>query len=221
MDTHRTYIPAAGQHWALPFYDPLVRLLGGNSARETLVEHAALARGERVLEIGSGTGALLMMIKRRHPGVSVTGLDPDPRALRRARQKADAASIPIRLDRGVSDALPYANASFDCVFSCFMFHHLEDVGEKQRTLREIARVLRRGGRLALLDFAPPDSNQAGLLSRWLHSSHLLKDNTEARVLSLIGSAGFADGRAIGRSKLAGVLHTAYYHAVVPEEANRA
>jgi ubiquinone/menaquinone biosynthesis C-methylase UbiE len=221
MEAHRTYVPAAGHDWTLPFYDPVVRLLGGNAARGALVKRAGLQPGERVLEVGSGTGTLLVMIKRQHPYVSVTGLDPDARALGRARQKADAASVPIQLDRGFSDALPYANGSFDCVFSCFMFHHLKDIDEKQRTLREIRRVLKRGGRLALLDFAPPDSHQKGLLSRWLHSSHFLEDNTESRILSLIDLAGFADVRTARRSKLAGVFYTAYYQANVPEEEIRA
>jgi hypothetical protein len=74
-EVYRTYIPAAGHDWTLPFYDPLVRLLGGNSARAALVKQAALKAGEGVLEIGSGTGTLLAMIKRQHPDVTVTGLD--------------------------------------------------------------------------------------------------------------------------------------------------
>jgi ubiquinone/menaquinone biosynthesis C-methylase UbiE len=221
MEAHRTYIPAAGHDWSLPLYDPLVKLLGGDAARRALVQQAALEPGERVLEIGSGTGALLMLIRRLHPDVTVTGLDPDPRVLARARRKADRASMPIQLDRGFSDALPYTDRSFDCVFSCFMFHHLKDVDEKRRTLQEIRRVLERGGRLSLLDFAPPDSNGNSLLTRWLHSSDLLEDNTESRMLSLIRSAGLVDTRIVRRAKLAGMFHTAYYQAAVPEEEIRA
>jgi ubiquinone/menaquinone biosynthesis C-methylase UbiE len=216
-EVYRTYIPAAGHDWTLPLYDPLVRLLGGNSARAALVKQAALQAGERVLEIGSGTGTLLMMIKRQHPDVTVTGLDPDPRALARARRKADAASMLIQLDRGFSDALPYPSGSFDCVFSCFMFHHLEQINDKEQTLREIRRVLKSRGRLALLDFAPPTVNHSGLLAHWMHSSHLLRDNSESRMLSLIDAAGFVGGQTVRQSKLAGIFHTAYYQATVPEE----
>ena len=53
MEAHRTYIPAAGHDWTLPCYDPLVKLLGGNSARAALVNQAELQPAERVLEIGS------------------------------------------------------------------------------------------------------------------------------------------------------------------------
>jgi hypothetical protein len=49
MEAHRSYIPAAGHDWTLPFYDPLVKLLGGNSARAALVNQAELQPAERVL----------------------------------------------------------------------------------------------------------------------------------------------------------------------------
>jgi ubiquinone/menaquinone biosynthesis C-methylase UbiE len=198
-----------------------VALLGGNRARGALIAQAQLEAGERVLEIGSGTGTLLVMVKRLHPDARVTGLDPDPKALDRARRKATAASLPIQLDQGFADALPYANGSFDCVLSCFMFHHLRGVDEKRRSLRELRRVLRCGGRLVLLDFAPPDAGHDGGVKWLLHSSRLLEDNTESRLLSLIGSAGFIDGRAVHRSKLGGLFRTVYYRAAVPEEGSRA
>jgi len=78
MDAQRTYLPAAGRGWALPLYDPLVKLLGGDAARKVLIEQAALSPGLRILDIGCGTGTMAVMIKRLHPNVSVVGLDPDP-----------------------------------------------------------------------------------------------------------------------------------------------
>src|SRR5262245_1667398 len=165
--SERPYLPAAGHDWTLPFYDPFVKLLGGDAARSVLIEQADLQPAHRVLEIGCGTGTLLVQIKQMHPAVDVTGLDPDPKALARAKRKADAASLMVHLDRGFSDALPYADGSFDRVFSCFMFHHLNDVDDKQRTLREARRVLERGGRVQLLDFTPFEPDKHGALLRWL------------------------------------------------------
>lgn len=211
-DGQRHYIPAAGHDWRLPLYDPFVKLMGGDSARRALVAQAGLQPADRVLEVGCGTGTLLMQIKREHPRVEVTGLDPDVKALARARRKADRASVSIQLDRGFSDALPYPDASFDRVFSCFMFHHLEKADEKQRTLREIRRVLKPGGRLELLDFTGPDSQERRGLARWLHSGHLLRDNAEDRVLSLMREAGFGTSTALGRGRMFFVLHTTYYQA---------
>src|SRR5919108_839270 len=164
----KTYLPAAGHDWLLPLYDPLVKLLGGDVARRTLLNHALIRSGHRVLDIGCGTGTLVVLIKRLHPDVDVIGLDPDPKALARARRKAERAGLSIQFNQGFSDELPYAEASFDRVFSSFMLHHLEAI-EKENTLREVRRVLKPGGSLPLLDFATSESTGAGILTRWLHS----------------------------------------------------
>lgn len=214
-DVQRSYVPAAGQHWSLPFYDPVVKLLGGDAARRVLIDQAELQPGYRVLEIGCGTGSLLLSIKRRDPRIDVTGLDPDPKALARAKRKADAASVTVRLDRGFSDALPYSDASFDRVFSCFMFHHLNGPEEKQRTLREIGRVLKPGARLHLLDFAQAGSHPHGGIARWLHSHERMSDNTEQRILSFMEEAGLASPVMTRRAKMFIVLDIAYYQALAP------
>jgi ubiquinone/menaquinone biosynthesis C-methylase UbiE len=210
----RTYLPAAGRDWALPLYDPIVRLLGGDAARRVLVEQAELEPGHRVLEIGCGTGSLLMRIAHEQPGVALTGLDPDPKALERAKAKADAASAQVRLDRGFSDALPYPDASFNRVFSCFMFHHLDGADEKLRTLREVRRVLEPGGQLHLLDFAEREAHGASL-ARWLHSNHRLEDNTDARLHAFMNDAGLVAPTLVRRAKLFFVSRVAYFRAFAP------
>lgn len=211
-DARRTYLPAAGHDWGLPLYDPLVKLLGGDAARRVLVEQAALQPGDRILEVGCGTGSLLMQIARTRPSVDITGLDPDPKALARAKRKADAASVAIRLDRGFADALPYADASFDRVFSCFMFHHLTDADEKVRALREIRRVLKPGGRLQLVDFAHDESRKTRGPVRWVHRHHHLADNTDARVMSFISEAGLVEPVLLRRATMFFVMGLAYYQA---------
>jgi len=99
-ESRRTYIPAAGHDWALPLYDPIVKLFGGVRARKALLDHAAIHPGYRVLDIGCGTGDLVTLIKRLHSDVDVVGLDPDPKALARARRKAERAAVTIQLDQG-------------------------------------------------------------------------------------------------------------------------
>ncbi|HET9532222.1 MAG TPA: class I SAM-dependent methyltransferase, partial [Blastocatellia bacterium] len=177
MEDSRTYLPAAGHDWMLPLYDPVVKLLGGDAARRTLLEQAVIRPGHRVLDIGCGTGTLVTLIKRLHPEVEVVGLDPDPKALARARLKSERTGASVQFDQGYADELPYADASFDRVLSSFMFHHLQrDV--KEGTLREVRRVLKPGGSLHLLDFAGPEAGTEGLLVRLFHSSHQLRDNSE-------------------------------------------
>jgi ubiquinone/menaquinone biosynthesis C-methylase UbiE len=209
----RTYLPAAGRDWTLPLYDPFVRLLGGDAARAALLEQGALRAGHRVLDIGCGTGTLAVLIKRRYPEVEVVGIDPDPKALARAASKARRAALSIQLDRGFADELPYAEGSFDRVFSSFMLHHVEG-DAKAATLREVRRVLKPGARLHLLDFATSDSHTSGRMSRWLHSSHRLQENSDERILRLMRQADLLDPRRVAtRSGVLGDM--GYYQASAP------
>jgi ubiquinone/menaquinone biosynthesis C-methylase UbiE len=207
----RAYVPAAGYDLFLPLYDPIVKLLGGDRARKQLVDQAAIRSGNRVLEVGCGTGSLLLAIKHAHPDVEVVGLDPDPKALTRAKGKADAEGVTIELDRGFSDALPYPPASFDRVLSSLMFHHLP-AEEKESMLTEVRRVLKAGGTFHMLDLAGPDA-PGGFLSRVFHSGHALKDNSADRIVTLMSRAGFANAEVSGRGWMF-VTAITYYRAHV-------
>jgi ubiquinone/menaquinone biosynthesis C-methylase UbiE len=209
-ESTRTYLPAAGHDWSLPLYDPIVKLLGGDKARRVLVDQAALQPGHRVLDIGCGTGTLAVLIKREHPDVAIIGIDPDPKALARARRKAARAGVSIQFDQGFGDELPYADASFDRVISSFMFHHLP-AEEKLNTLRAIHRVLKPAGQIHMVDFERSESGAHGFLARLFHANERMKDNSENRVLSLMSQAGFRDPRKTGeRTMFSGQI--AYFQA---------
>ena len=98
---------------------------------------------------------------------------------------------------GFADALPFADASFDRIFSSFMFHHL-DGDVKRGALREAARVLHPGGSLHLLDFGGSGDHSHGLLGWLFHRSEQLRDNLEGRIPGLIEEAGFEDVAQLGR-----------------------
>jgi len=209
----RSFIPAAGHDWLLPLYDPVQKLLGGDAARRELVDRADLRPGQRVLDIGCGTGSLAVLIKRLHPEVEVVGLDPDPKAMARAGRKAARAGVAVRFDQGFSDELPYPEASFDRAFSSFMLHHLA-TDEKERTLREVRRVLAPGGSLHLLDFGGAQARPGGLLARLLHVAEHLRDNFGGRIPALMGEAGLEDAHQVGeRGTLLGRI--AWFQARAP------
>jgi ubiquinone/menaquinone biosynthesis C-methylase UbiE len=148
----RSYIPAAGHDAALPLYDPLVQLFGGSRRRQILIDRAELRAGQRVLDIGCGTGSLAIALKRAQPELQVAGVDPDPNALELSRRKAARAGVQIQFERGFGGALPFPDASFARVFSSFMLHHLEPDAQLQ-LLKEALRVLEPGGSFHLVDFA--------------------------------------------------------------------
>jgi ubiquinone/menaquinone biosynthesis C-methylase UbiE len=208
----RAYLPAAGHDFFLPLYDAVAKLLGADRARQKLLDEARLRPGQKVLDIGSGTGTFAVLLKQRHPAVEVIGLDPDPKALARARGKAERARLSIRFDQGFADAVAYPAATFDVVFSSFMFHHLE-ADNREKTLQEVCRVLRPGGTFYLLDFEAPDSGSGHGLIRLFHASDHLRDNSENRILTLLGRAGFRHGTKIWtRPVLLGFGRAGYYRA---------
>ena len=205
--TGRRYLPAASHDALLPVYDPIMTLLGFTAALAPLLAQAELQPGFRVLDIGCGTGTLAVLVARDHPQVSIGGIDPDPRALARAARKTRRAGVAVHFDRGFGDALPYADASFERVFSSMMFHHLPR-DEKAAVLREVRRVLKPRGRLELLDFA--GGRHSGL-AQVLHGG-APADAAEDRLLHLMRDCGFAEARRLGsRRTLAGAI--AYYQAV--------
>jgi ubiquinone/menaquinone biosynthesis C-methylase UbiE len=211
IEPERSYLPAAGRHAFLPFYDPFSKLIGVDKARRALLDQAELRPNQRVLDVGCGTGSLLVAAKQREPLAELVGIDPDPKVLTRARRKAARAGVRVQLDQGFADALPYDDASFDRVLSSLMFHHVPKQ-DKAKMLAEIRRVLKSGGRLELMDLAGRGHGRASRVQRWLHSHEHFEDNDERRVLELLGGAGFSQVRIARRGKvLFGEL--VYYRAL--------
>src|SRR5687768_14123726 len=184
---HKDFLPAAGHDLFLPLYDPIVRFMGFDRSRQDLMAQANIKPDHHILDVGCGTGSFVVLLARQFPAAKVTGLDPDPKALARAQAKIARAAVSVQLDRGFADQLPYQRDSFDRVFSSFMFHHLEE-HEKEKSLNEVSRVLKPGGSFHLLDFTA-DHGTHGFLSRLFHSHARMKDNTDERLLQLIGHAG--------------------------------
>ncbi len=193
------YVPAAGFDFLLPLYDPLCWLLRADRIKRRLVEAAGIAAGQRVLDLGCGTAALTLMIKRAYADAEVVGLDGDPKVLAIARRKVARAGAAIALDCGMAYALPYPDASFDRVLSSLVLHHLTH-DDKLRALREVRRVLRPGGELHVLDFGGAHGAHHGLhglLARLLHSHGIVHDNVEGKLPQLMAQAGLADAEETG------------------------
>lgn len=199
--SERTYLPAMGRHSLLFLYDPCTRLAGAGRLHDELLDRADVHAGHRVLEIGCGTGNLVLRLARRTPGVDLLGIDPDPRALERGRRKAARRGLAVRFERAFADDLPVADASVDRVLSAYMLHHL-DAADKPRMMAEVRRVLRPGGQLHLVD-------AAGTGGR---THPRLAGNAPERVVALMREAGLAaaeNGRGHRRGPLG---HYVFYRA---------
>lgn len=175
-------------HSEARYYDLLAWLLTfgrERSFRARLTELAGLREGERVLDVGCGTGTLAIAAKQ-HVGKSgvVVGIDASPAMIERAKRKADTVGVDVSFQTAIVEALPFPDASFDVVFNTLMLHHLPRPAREQ-CAREMRRVLRPGGRVLAVDFATSTSESKGLLSRLhRHGGFALRD-----IVQLLTEAG--------------------------------
>jgi ubiquinone/menaquinone biosynthesis C-methylase UbiE len=175
-DVHRHYLPGLGLHALQPLYDVVHRLFGIAGLHREMVRRAELRPGQRVLDVGCGTGNLLVALGRWRPDLELAGLDPDPTALRAAERKARRAGVAVAWERGFAEHLPYPDGSVDRVFSSLMLHHL-DPAAKDGLLAEVRRVLRPDGLLVLADF-DGEAHAHGPFGRRMARSQRLRDNAD-------------------------------------------
>ena len=142
--------------WA-PYYDLAVNLTTLGQAvrlRKMTVDQALIKPGDRVLDVGCGTGEVTLLAKSRTKDGQVYGIDPAPEMIAVARKKAAHRGLEVDFRVGVIESLPFEESTMDVVTSSLMMHHLpEDL--KVRGLAEIYRVLKPGGRLFIADFMRP------------------------------------------------------------------
>jgi ubiquinone/menaquinone biosynthesis C-methylase UbiE len=194
-------------------YDLGIRLLSlGRNERmhEQMAEQ--VEAGERLLDIGCGTGSLALRCARR--GARVTGIDISPQMLDVARRKVAAAGLTDELELREMSALDLDEAfpekSFDVIMSSLVFSELSE-DEQRFVLRQCRRLLTDGGRLLVADEVAPRSWPLRLLSRALRLplvvlTYILTQTTTRAVAGLeekIAGAGFAI-RSAERSLLGGL-----------------
>jgi ubiquinone/menaquinone biosynthesis C-methylase UbiE len=132
--------------------------------RRWTLDLAGLQPGDAILDVGSGTGTLLLAAAERvGPSGVLRGIEPSPEMASRARQKAEACRVPLEIVAASADNLPFPPASFDAAFSTLVFHHLPK-SMQEDTIREMLRVLRPGGRVVIVDWQQPKSFLKAIMS---------------------------------------------------------
>jgi arsenite methyltransferase len=136
-----------------------------SSRRGKLIERDRLLSGlgvrddEAVLDVGCGRGLLLIGAAKRVPAGRAVGVDiwsqadqsDNRRSATLANAEAEGVAERVEVVDGDMRSLPFADASFDAVVSSLAIHNVPDAEGRERAIFEIARVLRPGGRVAILD----------------------------------------------------------------------
>lgn len=200
-------------------YDRMNRLLSlglDRRWRRKGVEALAPRAGQRILDVGCGTGDLAIEVLRQCPGCTVVGIDLSQGMLERAREKLAEAGLAdsVLLQVGDATELAFADGAFDGIASAFC---LRNVVGRPRAFREMRRVLTPGGRIVLAELTAPENPivrlghriytrgfvpLAGrLLARREEAYRYLVDSIQAfptaqTILALMAEAGFAQPRAV-------------------------
>ncbi|MFI6493938.1 class I SAM-dependent methyltransferase [Streptomyces sp. NPDC050564] len=162
-----------------------------------LLRAAEVREGARVLDVGTGTGTAAAAACER--GAKVTAVDAEPGMVARAAQAAPEADVRL----AALPRLPFADDAFDAVVGNFVLNH---VGRPRETLKELRRVTRPGGRIAVTIWqVPPAAGQALLgravqragVARPAHLPALAPEDdfprTEQGFVALLGEAGLLNG----------------------------
>jgi demethylmenaquinone methyltransferase/2-methoxy-6-polyprenyl-1,4-benzoquinol methylase len=145
-------------------YDRYARLLSFGQDerwRSFLVSRVEAAPSDRILDVACGTGAVALELVRRF-GCSVVGVDQSPAMLAEARRRVARAGEATHVDlrEARAEALPFNDESFEGATFTYLLRYVDDPAA---TLRELARVVRPGGRIASLEFFVPEGRAVNAL----------------------------------------------------------
>jgi demethylmenaquinone methyltransferase/2-methoxy-6-polyprenyl-1,4-benzoquinol methylase len=119
--------------------------------RRALVDAAAPAPGARVLDVATGTGMVAAQLLARRGDCTIVGIDQSAQMLAAARARFDGDAR-VQLVEGQAECLPFGDDSFDALTFTYLLRYVDDPAA---TVRELARVVRPGGRVASLEFGVP------------------------------------------------------------------
>ena len=163
----RVPVPLARARWIL--YDRAMGFTQVPTAYDTVLARVQPRPGQRVLDIGCGSGNLLLKVA--HFGADSFGLDPDVEALRRLQRRAAAEQVTVHTMVGEAHRLPYPDQAFDYVLSALVFHHVA-TDQRVAMLDEISRVLKTTGSVHIVDLSGrPEAGRHRGLRQWFVHRH--------------------------------------------------
>jgi ubiquinone/menaquinone biosynthesis C-methylase UbiE len=160
------YTPPLGYKILTPLYDFVIAALTREGVwRKAFVREIAPQPGDRILDIGSGTGSLVMALHKVSPEIIYVGVDPDPDAVRRAKKKTSRLGGNIRFVlEHFSAAAAYFDQPPDKIVSSLVLHQVP-LTEKHRIIKDIFRMLPSGGAVHIADYGYQQSKLMRALFR--------------------------------------------------------
>ncbi len=187
------YIPALRFHSLTRYFDGLLDTkLKEEKFKSLLVIQATERTGDRVLDVGCGTGTLAVLLKQSVPEAHVVGVDADSAALEIARRKATEAEVEIEFHQALAWEAPFEPKSFERVVSSLVLHHLRD-RDKLRTLQRVLAWLRPGGELHIADWGKAQNalmRVAFLSVQLLDGFQTTTENVRRGLVPVLRDAGF-------------------------------
>ncbi|KTE34633.1 MULTISPECIES: class I SAM-dependent methyltransferase [unclassified Sphingopyxis] len=191
------FVPALGRINLPGAYDLAIALMTRERRwRRALVEMVDARPGESIVDIGCGTGTLLLALARRYPGCRFIGVDPDPKVLSIARRKAAAAGATIDWIEAMGDDLEGVAevAACDRIVSSLVLHQCP-LAVKQAIAAHMLRLLAPGGTLVIADYGEQRTRLMRLLFRQIQALdgfELTEPNALGCIPAILEAAGFAD-----------------------------
>lgn len=154
-ETPTQYIPALRFHWLTNLYDTVLGgLMPEKKFKMALLHQANLNDQHQVLDFGSGTATLSIMLKKIFPNIHLQGVDVDENVISIANKKIRDAGLEIPITKYNGITLPFSDSSFDRIVTSLVFHHLT-LAQKQHMLKEFRRLLKPSGELHIADWGKP------------------------------------------------------------------
>ncbi len=174
------------------FHTSLMGLGVNQSNSKMVVEMAMIKPGDKVLDVGCGSGNLTLTAKKyTGKSGSVYGIAAAPEMIEVARKKASQLRTEVVFDVGLIEKLPFADATFDVVISRLVIHHLPD-DLKRQSFTEILRVLKPGGTLFIADFKPPTNPLLAHAASVFLGHEMMQRSDVSLIPPMLMEAGFID-----------------------------
>lgn len=196
MEPKKDYVPVLRYRFLTPLYDAAIALLTREGAwRKSVLNALDPQSGERILDIGCGTGSLLSLIHKHQPQARLFGIDPDPDIIAHAKEKLEARDD-IEIINDMGDALEqyFEPESLDAVVVTLVLHQVPVAG-KEAIIKAAFEALKPDGRLIIGDYAVQPNwlmKQCFKIIQMLDGYELTQPNADGILTKLATVFGFSE-----------------------------